>query len=125
MRLIDYERIMDDNRMRLIAFGEFAGVAGAIDYLSGFGYYLLKARYSTPFLNISMAYKYFSIEDAYKAIAKAGDKLRIHGIPKELQPIIFAVTGGGRTATGVMRILNLLPVKVIGSDKVQSLVEDK
>ena len=37
VRLIDYERIIDDNKTRLIAFGEFAGIAGAIDYLAGFG----------------------------------------------------------------------------------------
>lgn len=70
--MIDYERIIDDNKTRLIAFGEFAGIAGAIDYLAGFGEYLLRAGYSTPFLNVSMSYKYFSIDDALDDIQKIG-----------------------------------------------------
>ena len=37
IRLIDYEKITDDHNNRLIAFGRFAGIAGAIDFLSGFG----------------------------------------------------------------------------------------
>jgi alpha-aminoadipic semialdehyde synthase len=41
IRLIDYERIVDENNNRLIAFGFFAGVAGAIDFLHGLGQYFL------------------------------------------------------------------------------------
>jgi alpha-aminoadipic semialdehyde synthase len=37
IRLIDYERIVDSNNNRLIAFGLFAGLAGAIDFLYGIG----------------------------------------------------------------------------------------
>jgi len=37
IRLIDYEKITDDNNSRLIAFGKYAGIAGAIDFLKGFG----------------------------------------------------------------------------------------
>lgn len=37
VRLIDYEKITDPNGNRLVAFGRFAGIAGAIDYLSGLG----------------------------------------------------------------------------------------
>jgi alpha-aminoadipic semialdehyde synthase len=37
IRLIDYEKITDDKDNRLIAFGKYAGMAGAIDFLKGFG----------------------------------------------------------------------------------------
>jgi alpha-aminoadipic semialdehyde synthase len=37
IRLIDYEKITDDSNSRLIAFGKYAGIAGAIDFLKGFG----------------------------------------------------------------------------------------
>lgn len=40
IRLIDYERIVDEHNNRLIAFGRFAGTAGAIDFLHGLGQYL-------------------------------------------------------------------------------------
>jgi len=37
IRLIDYEKITDEKGQRLIAFGKYAGIAGAIDFLKGFG----------------------------------------------------------------------------------------
>ena len=37
IRLIDYEKITDDKNNRLIAFGKYAGIAGAIDFLKGLG----------------------------------------------------------------------------------------
>jgi alpha-aminoadipic semialdehyde synthase len=37
IRLIDYERIADQKNNRLIAFGKYAGIAGAIDFMKGFG----------------------------------------------------------------------------------------
>jgi len=35
--LIDYEKITDEDDKRLIAFGKYAGIAGAIDFLKGLG----------------------------------------------------------------------------------------
>lgn len=37
IRLIDYEKISDDKNNRLIAFGNYAGIAGAIDFIKGLG----------------------------------------------------------------------------------------
>lgn len=37
IRLIDYEKIADEKNNRLIAFGTYAGIAGAIDFMKGFG----------------------------------------------------------------------------------------
>ena len=37
IRLIDYEKITDEQNNRLIAFGKYAGIAGAIDFLKGIG----------------------------------------------------------------------------------------
>jgi len=52
--LIDYEKICDDKGARLIAFGRYAGIAGTIDYLAGFGQFILTMGYSSPFLYISI-----------------------------------------------------------------------
>ena len=41
IRLIDYEKITDEHHNRLVAFGRFAGIAGTIDFLSGFGQFLI------------------------------------------------------------------------------------
>jgi len=37
IRMLDYEKITDEDGSRKVAFGRFAGIAGAIDYLAGFG----------------------------------------------------------------------------------------
>lgn len=59
IRLLDYERIVNESNQRLIAFGRYAGIAGAIDFLKGFGEYILMSGVSTPFLHCNCAYKYF------------------------------------------------------------------
>ena len=41
IRLIDYEKITDEKNNRLIAFGRYAGIAGAIDLLKGLGEYIM------------------------------------------------------------------------------------
>ena len=47
---MDYELIADKSGKRLVAFGEYAGYAGAINCLHGLGDRLLTFGYRTPFL---------------------------------------------------------------------------
>ena len=102
MRLIDYEKITDENNNRLIAFGKYAGIAGAIDFLKGMGEYIMQMGISTPLLNCNCSYKYFDLEEAYSHIKKIGKKMKEKEIPEELRPMIFAITGRGRTAKGCL-----------------------
>ena len=97
----------------MIAFGKYAGIAGAIDFLKGFGEYLMKMGVRTPFLHCNFAYKYFDLNDAYENLKKIGKKIKEKKIPKELSPVIFAVTGRGRSGEGVMEVLNNLAVTTI------------
>lgn len=53
IRLIDYEKIVDEKNQRMVAFGRFAGICGAIDILHGLGNFLLTKGFSTPLINIS------------------------------------------------------------------------
>lgn len=73
IRLIDYEKIADEKNNRLIAFGTYAGIAGAIDFMKGFGEYLMMMGISTPFLNASCSYKYFNLEQCYDDFKKIGE----------------------------------------------------
>lgn len=50
IRLIDYERIIDEKGQRLVAFGKYAGVAGMINILHGLGLRLLALGHHTPFM---------------------------------------------------------------------------
>lgn len=50
IRLIDYERIIDESGQRLVAFGKYAGVAGMVNILHGLGLRLLALGHHTPFM---------------------------------------------------------------------------
>lgn len=50
IRLIDYERIIDESGQRMVAFGKYAGVAGMINILHGLGLRLLALGHHTPFM---------------------------------------------------------------------------
>ena len=49
IRLIDYERMNKDGR-RVVAFGQYAGVAGMINIFHGIGLRLLALGHHTPFM---------------------------------------------------------------------------
>jgi alpha-aminoadipic semialdehyde synthase len=48
--LIDYEKIVDDQGARLVAFGKYAGVVGMINILHGLGLRFLALGHHTPFM---------------------------------------------------------------------------
>lgn len=125
IRLLDYERIVDEKNNRLIAFGKYAGIAGAIDFLKGFGEYVLQMGVSTPFLHCNCAYKYFDISDSYTHLKAIGQKIKEKKIPKEMSPMIFAVTGRGRCAIGCLEVLDNLPITKINPSEVEALWADR
>lgn len=48
--LIDYERMVDEQGARLVAFGKYAGVIGMINILHGLGLRFLALGHHTPFM---------------------------------------------------------------------------
>lgn len=52
IRLIDYERMVDEKGNRTVAFGVYAGVAGMLNILHGLGLRLLALGHHTPFMVI-------------------------------------------------------------------------
>lgn len=52
IRLIDYEKLMDDKGNRVVAFGKMAGIAGTVNILHGLGLRLLALGHHTPFMHI-------------------------------------------------------------------------
>ena len=64
IRLVDFECIREPKvegkkPQRLVAFGRYAGIAGAFDFLRGIGEFLLQKQYQTPFL-IGSSYMYLN-----------------------------------------------------------------
>jgi len=95
IRLIDYERIVDNNNARLVKFGRFAGNAGMIDTFAALGDRLLVLGHSTPFLHVTYSKIYPSLESAKIAIRNIGQMISEQGLPNELHPLSFVFTGDG------------------------------
>ncbi len=119
--LIDYERITDGLGKRLIFFGRYAGLAGAINTLWTLGLRLKYLGIDTPFLGLKQARNYFNLEDARKAISRVGFEIARNGLPKELTPFTIGVTGYGNVSGGVQEILSLLPSQEISPENFLNL----
>lgn len=72
IRLIDYEYMVNDDNNSIVNSGKSAGIVGAVDFLKGFGEYLLQMGISTPFLHCSCTYKYFNVADCYNHLKLIG-----------------------------------------------------
>lgn len=120
VRLLDYEGITvhgERGGKRLVAFGRFAGIVGAVDILRGIGERALALGHSTPFLGIAAAWQYPTLLKAFEAVQEAGRAIRLSGLPPGLCPFSIAVTGlcgmeggGGRVALGAKEVLDAMGV---------------
>lgn len=119
--LIDYERIVDEQNRRLIFFGRYAGMAGAINSLWALGLRLKEYGYDSKLLRIKQAHQYHSLKEAREDISAVGQLIAENGIPEELRPAVVGITGYGNVANGAQEILGLLPVKEISPEKLLSL----
>jgi len=121
--LIDYEKVVDERGRRLIFFGRHAGLAGMIDTLWALGKRLTWERIPNPFDHIRNAYKYENLKEAKQNISLVGERIKKEGLPQQLIPLIFGITGYGNVSTGAQEILDLLPFKEVSPEKISSLVE--
>lgn len=117
-QLIDYERIMDKNGRRLIAFGRYAGIAGMIDTLWALGKRLRWEGINNPFTRIKRAYEYRETKDAKEHITQVGKEIIEKGLDNSLCPILFAFAGYGNVSGGAQEILDCLPVEEIPPDEI-------
>eukprot|EP00933_Yihiella_yeosuensis_P018351 TRINITY_DN15090_c0_g1_i5.p1 TRINITY_DN15090_c0_g1~~TRINITY_DN15090_c0_g1_i5.p1 ORF type:complete len:614 (+),score=92.89 TRINITY_DN15090_c0_g1_i5:82-1923(+) len=124
IRLVDYECITESGTKgspRLVAFGAFAGYAGAIDFLRGLGERFLSLGFSTPLLHIGSSFMYPSLEEAKRAVSLAGDAIRKHGLPQALCPFTAVFTGTGNVSQGALEIFKLLPVEIVDPNHLPEL----
>lgn len=119
--LIDYEKVADQKGRRLIFFGRHAGLAGMIDTLWALGKRLSWQGISNPFSEIKNAYKYKTLKEANESVSRAKEQIKKSGLPPQLTPLVFGVTGYGHVSLGAQEILDLLPHKQIDPDEIFSL----
>jgi alpha-aminoadipic semialdehyde synthase len=122
--LIDYERIVDNKGRRLVFFGRFAGLAGMVDTLWTFGQRLAWEQIDSPFNEIKQTIHYRDLRDIKKHFTAVGKDIITNGLPQGLTPLIIGFTGYGNVSIGAQEILDLLPVKEIEPDEIESIFKN-
>lgn len=107
--IVDYEYLVDPAKRRLVFFGKFAGLAGAVDTLHGFGLRLRGLGIESPFERVRQALDYPSADAARFAVAEAGRILAEEPLPESLGPLTVLVAGYGNVGAGCLEILEALP----------------
>ncbi len=97
--LIDYEYLTDENDIRLVAFGRWAGIIGAYNGLRAYG-----ERFRSFLL--TPAHSCFDFEAMKKELEKV-----------LLPALKILVTGGGRVAHGAMETLGSLNLREVSPDE--------
>lgn len=109
VRQVDFECIRQaqpgKQPERIVAFGRYAGIAGAFDFIRGVGEYLLEKKYQTPFVYLGSTYMYEDYEAMCDALKRVGKNIKNSGLPRALGPLVFGVTGTGRCASGSLEVL--------------------
>ncbi|PIO65528.1 alanine dehydrogenase/PNT domain protein [Teladorsagia circumcincta] len=109
IRLIDYEKIVNNKGKRLVMFGKWAGNAGFIDILHGLGLRLLALGHHTPFLHVGLAHNYSDSHSAINALRDIGYEIALDKMPRSLGPLVFVFTGSGNVSQGAQELFQHLP----------------
>ena len=122
--LIDYERVLNEKNQRLIFFGRYAGLAGMLDTLHGYGMKLQARGVASPFARIRQAYQYASLEEAKADVAAVGAEIDEHGFPEELCPLVVGFAGYGNVSRGAQEIFDLLPHKILSAEVLVEMLDN-
>jgi len=122
--LIDYERVLNEKNQRLIFFGRYAGLAGMLDTLHGYGMKLQARGVANPFARIRQAYQYASLEEAKADVAAVGVEIDEHGFPEELCPLVVGFAGYGNVSRGAQEIFDLLPHKILSAEVLVEMLDN-
>ncbi|XP_067091599.1 alpha-aminoadipic semialdehyde synthase, mitochondrial isoform X1 [Osmerus mordax] len=123
-RLIDYEKMVDANGFRIVAFGQWAGVAGMINILHGLGLRYLALGHHTPFMHIGMAHNYRNVSQAIQAVRDCGYEISMGLMPKSIGPVTFVFTGTGNVSKGAQDIINELPCEFVEPHELQEVSQN-
>ncbi|KAL8567459.1 hypothetical protein ACOMHN_010050 [Nucella lapillus] len=113
IRLIDYEKMVDAEGTRVVAFGKYAGVSGMINILHGMGLRLLALGHHTPFMYIGPSHNYRNTEMARQAVRDAGYEISLDRLPRSIGPLVFVFTGSGNVSQGAQEVFQELPHEYI------------
>jgi alanine dehydrogenase len=105
--LVDYEVIVDDKGVRQVAFGRYAGLAGAHETLWTLAHRMAALGHPNPLTALKHAVDYRDLADMVAYTRAALEALRSEG-PDAFAPFVVAVTGNGRVSKGSLEYLELV-----------------
>ncbi|CAG9856321.1 unnamed protein product [Phyllotreta striolata] len=123
IRLIDYEKLMDEKGNRVVAFGKMAGIAGSVNILHGLGLRLLALGHHTPFMHIGPAHNYRNSSMARQAVRDAGYEIALGLMPKSIGPLTFVFTGSGNVSQGSQEVFQELPHEYVTPEFLKKAAE--
>ncbi|KAG8215828.1 Saccharopine dehydrogenase-domain-containing protein [Butyriboletus roseoflavus] len=123
-RLIDYELLTGSNGKRSVAFGWFAGVAGALESLSALAHAHLEIGVASPFLHTPRPHTHLALPSLRAALRAIGEEILRDGTPKSLGPFVIGLTGNGNVSQGVLSILGELPIVNVRVQDLPALVNN-
>ncbi|KAL5014858.1 hypothetical protein ScPMuIL_009128 [Solemya velum] len=121
IRLVDYEKMVDDKAQRVVAFGKYAGVSGMINILHGLGLRLLALGHHTPFMYIGPSHNYRNTEMAQQAVRDAGYEIALGRLPKSIGPLTFIFTGSGNVSQGAQEVFQHLPHEYVSPENLPNI----
>ncbi len=121
--LMDYELVKNDENLRIIFFGKFAGYAGIIDSLWLMGKRLELEGIKSPLKEIKQATEYNMLNDAEDVLKKVGEEIKKNGLPDEVVPFITGFTGYGNVSKGAQELYDYLPSVTIRPDDLEDFIK--
>ncbi|KAG5898781.1 hypothetical protein JTB14_010991 [Gonioctena quinquepunctata] len=123
IRLLDYEKLMNEKGTRVVAFGKMAGIAGCVNILHGMGLRLLALGHHTPFMHIGPAHNYRNSSMARQAVRDAGYEISLGLMPKSIGPLTFVFTGSGNVSQGSQEVFQELPHEYVSPEHLKKAAE--
>ena len=107
--LLDYEPIVDPaTGQRTIAFGRYAGIAGAVDSFSILGEKLKQKGLATPLSKLQMTYQYNTVENLKEHLAQYD--------LSQGEPIRALVVGTGKVGKGAIEVCQWLGLPQVSAE---------
>lgn len=131
-RLIDYEKIIDDEGRRLVLFGRHAGLSGMLESLHALGRRLAAEGLEdsrNPFITLKQPYQYKDLQEAKASLCDLARNIGSNGLPDMVSPLVVGFLGYGNVSKGAQEILDCLPVLQITPEELlsadRSIMSDK
>ncbi len=121
--LIDYEKIVDEKGRRLIFFGRYAGIAGAVETLCGLGRRLDWEGLKTPFSGLRQPHQYKDLNEINQALESIGGRIAADGLPEEVAPLVVGIAGYGNVGCGAQEVIDILPCEEIKAADLAELAQ--